>query len=243
MLGLIIMMALLIVFGRDYVLPIFNGQKNVFELEPYVYTKAPDFDIDLTRDYYLDMRTNFGIVTIDLFERSTPLNVNNITFLANRGFYDGTKFHRLFPDFMIQGGDRNTLDDDPGNDGRGGPGYFIKDEINWESLSLDEAKRTELQNRGYSSEPGLQSVALQPFVMAMASSQANTNGAQFFIVLANPNDPRLNIFNGYFTVVGKVVSGAGVLERLRQVPINDPNSANPRPTQDVVLEKMTVYVR
>ncbi|MBL8015219.1 MAG: peptidylprolyl isomerase [Candidatus Doudnabacteria bacterium] len=243
MLGMVILLALLVVFARDYVLPIVGGKKDIFELEPYVYTVAPNFQIDLSRDYYADVRTNFGIVTLDLFEKAAPVNVNNLNFLANRGYYDGTKFHRLFPDFLIQGGDRNTLDEDPINDGRGGPGYFVNDEINWDSLKLDEAKRQELIDRGYSSEPGLESQPLLPYTMAMASSLPDTNGSQFFFVLAGPNDPRLDIFNGYFTVVGKVISGADVLERMRQIPVDDPNSPNPRPTQDVVIERMTVYAR
>lgn len=237
------MMIVLIVFGRDYVLPIINKNKSIFELEPYVYSAAPDFDIDTTKDYYLDMRTNFGTVTIDLFEKSAPFNVNNLAFLASRNYYDGTKFHRLIPDFLVQGGDRNTLDDDPVNDGRGGPGYFTEDEINWDSLDLSDSKRNELQAKGYTSEVGVESVPLGSFTMAMASSLPDTNGAQFFIVLADPADPRLEQLNGYFTVVGRVFSGADVLERIRQVPVDDASSPNPRPTQDIILEDFAVYTK
>lgn len=237
------MMVLLVVFARDYILPIINKQKSIFELEPFVYSAPPDFDADIKQDYFLDMRTNFGTVTFDLFEKSTPFNVNNLAFLAGRNYYDGTKFHRLMPDFLLQGGDRNTLDDDLGNDGRGGPGYFIEDEVNWDSLDLPEAKRSELQAKGYTSEIGVESVALGSFTLAMASSLPDTNGSQFFILLADPSDPRLEQLNGYFTVVGRVFSGADVLERIRQVPVDDATSANPRPTQDIILEDFTVYTK
>ena len=67
--------------------------------------------------------TNRGTMVADLYDRDAPKTVENFEKLANSGFYDGVKFHRVIPDFVVQGGD-------PRGDGEGGPGYAIRDEIN-----------------------------------------------------------------------------------------------------------------
>lgn len=236
------MLILLFIFGRDYALPIIRGQKTLYELEPFTYTRPPEFTIDNSQDYFLDLRTNYGTITVDLFEKSAPNNVNNVVFLAGRGYYNGTKFHRLFPDFMLQGGDRNTLDEEPLNDGLGGPGYFVDDEINWESLGFGSEKQQELALKGYSSEPLLTSKHLTAFSMAMASTAPDTNGSQFFIVLADPSDPRLAALDGYFTVVGRVYAGADVLAKIKQIPVDTTDPNLPRPKEGIVLEEATVRV-
>jgi peptidyl-prolyl cis-trans isomerase B (cyclophilin B) len=69
------------------------------------------------------LHTNHGAITIELFEDDAPTTVANFVKLAGDGFYDGVVFHRVIPDFMIQGGD-------PTGTGRGGPGYTFEDEIN-----------------------------------------------------------------------------------------------------------------
>ncbi|MDP8911322.1 MAG: peptidylprolyl isomerase [Actinomycetota bacterium] len=69
------------------------------------------------------LHTNHGPVTIELFDDEAPKTVDNFTRLARDGFYDGLTFHRVIPDFMIQGGD-------PSGNGTGGPGYTFEDEIN-----------------------------------------------------------------------------------------------------------------
>ncbi len=69
------------------------------------------------------IETNRGTLTAELYDREAPKTVENFEKLANSGFYDGVKFHRVIPDFMIQGGD-------PTGTGRGGPGYQFEDEIN-----------------------------------------------------------------------------------------------------------------
>jgi peptidyl-prolyl cis-trans isomerase B (cyclophilin B) len=69
------------------------------------------------------LHTNHGAITIELFEDDAPTTVANFIKLAGDGFYDGVVFHRVIPDFMIQGGD-------PTGTGRGGPGYTFEDEIN-----------------------------------------------------------------------------------------------------------------
>lgn len=72
--------------------------------------------------------TKFGDITILLLDK-TPEHKKNFTKLAKDGFYDGTTFHRVIKDFMVQGGDVNSKDDNPANDGQGDPGYTLPAEI------------------------------------------------------------------------------------------------------------------
>ena len=76
------------------------------------------------------IETKFGKIEIQFFEDKAPGHVKNFKDLANKGFYDGTIFHRVIPGFMIQGGDPNTKGDDRSTHGIGGPGYTIKAEFN-----------------------------------------------------------------------------------------------------------------
>jgi cyclophilin family peptidyl-prolyl cis-trans isomerase len=69
------------------------------------------------------LHTNHGAIEVELFDEDAPKTANNFTKLARDGFYDGVIFHRVIPDFMIQGGD-------PTGTGTGGPGYMFEDEIN-----------------------------------------------------------------------------------------------------------------
>ena len=77
---------------------------------------------------YATIVTNLGEIELELWPNLAPKTVDNFNKLAGEGFYDKTYFHRVIPDFMIQGGDPNTKDDDRGNDGQGGPGYRFEDE-------------------------------------------------------------------------------------------------------------------
>jgi peptidyl-prolyl cis-trans isomerase B (cyclophilin B) len=69
------------------------------------------------------LKTNHGAIEIELFDGDAPKTVDNFVSLARKGFYDGVIFHRVIPDFMIQGGD-------PTGTGSGGPGYTFEDEFN-----------------------------------------------------------------------------------------------------------------
>ncbi|RJR27912.1 peptidylprolyl isomerase [candidate division WWE3 bacterium] len=77
--------------------------------------------IDINKSYIAELETSAGIITIQLSADKTPVTVNNFVSLSKQGFYDGTIFHRVIKDFMIQGGD-------PKGDGTGGPGYKFDDE-------------------------------------------------------------------------------------------------------------------
>lgn len=86
------------------------------------YDSAPGLILEPSKQYAATIRTNHGDIGIDLFAANAPRTVNNFVFLAREGFYDGVVFHRVIPDFMIQGGD-------PTGSGRGGPGYQFQDEF------------------------------------------------------------------------------------------------------------------
>ena len=76
----------------------------------------------MTKNRYAVFDTNMGSFKVELYEDKAPVTTGNFIKLAESGFYDGIIFHRVIPDFMIQGGD-------PDGDGTGGPGYSIKDEF------------------------------------------------------------------------------------------------------------------
>lgn len=142
------------------------------------------------------MRTNFGDIELELFA-DAPKTVDNFIKLSKQGFYNETKFHRVIKDFMIQGGDPNSRDDNWDNDGRGGPGYTFEDEINQNKLV-----------RG---------------ILAMANSGPNTNGSQFFIVTAE-STPWLD---GKHTSFGKVIKGMEVVDKIENVKTDKSKGDHP----------------
>jgi peptidyl-prolyl cis-trans isomerase B (cyclophilin B) len=86
------------------------------------WNTPPEMQIDAAKTYSVSIETEKGAIMIDLFADAAPKTVNNFVFLAREGFYDGVTFHRVIPDFMIQGGD-------PTGSGMGGPGYRFEDEF------------------------------------------------------------------------------------------------------------------
>jgi len=78
--------------------------------------------IDTNKNYTATLDTSRGRIVCELYAKDAPNTVNNFVFLAREGFYNGTKFHRVIENFMIQGGD-------PTGTGRGGPGYKFEDEV------------------------------------------------------------------------------------------------------------------
>jgi peptidyl-prolyl cis-trans isomerase B (cyclophilin B) len=94
------------------------------------YSKPPEMAIDTDRTYTATMETDRGTIKLELYPEHAPKTVNNFVFLAGEGFYDGTVFHRVIADFMVQGGD-------PTGTGRGGPGYKFGDETRDNPLKHD----------------------------------------------------------------------------------------------------------
>ena len=131
------------------------------------------------------VKTTKGSFEMILFRKDAPNTVGNFMVLAKRGFYDGTTFHRV-KEFCIQGGDPNTKDDDPDNDGKGGPGYTIPDEIS--------TRRKHHRGR-----------------LSMAHRGANTGGSQFFVTKTKA--PWLD---GVHTVFGAVIEGMDVVDKVEK---------------------------
>jgi peptidylprolyl isomerase len=136
------------------------------------------------------LHTNKGDVTIE-FSPDAPATVANFTKLAGAGFYDGTKFHRVIKDFMIQGGDPQTKDDSlMAIWGTGGPGYKFADEIHANNKN----------------DIG---------TISMANSGPDTNGSQFFI-----NTASNNFLDAKHTVFGRVTSGMDVVQLIEETPVD-----------------------
>jgi peptidyl-prolyl cis-trans isomerase B (cyclophilin B) len=86
------------------------------------WSNPPAMQIDPKKTYRATIETNRGTVELELYPQHAPRTVNNFCFLAREGFYDGVKFHRVIPNFVVQGGD-------PTGSGSGGPGYRFEDEF------------------------------------------------------------------------------------------------------------------
>ena len=108
--------------------------------EKPMFDEPPKMEIDQNAEYTAIMETSCGTIELELFAKETPITVNNFVFLSRQGFYDGLGFHRVVPDFVIQGGD-------PTGDGTGGPGYqFQNEEV--EGLDFDRPGLLAMANSG-----------------------------------------------------------------------------------------------
>ncbi len=107
---------------------------------PQEWKTPPAMEIDVKKKYQIVMETSRGTIELELYPEYAPKTVNNFVFLANQGFYNGVVFHRVIPDFMVQGGD-------PTGSGRGGPGYKFEDEFRNNPLKHD-AKVISMANAG-----------------------------------------------------------------------------------------------
>ncbi|MEK9174686.1 MAG: peptidylprolyl isomerase [Patescibacteria group bacterium] len=166
--------------------------------------------------------TSRGNINLELDSVAAPKTVANFVKLAKDGFYNGTKFHRVIAEFMIQGGDPLSKSNDP-RVGSGGPGYKFEDEINPKSIGVDDATIAQLEAAGYKYDYSLKSLPVDVSSLAMANAGPATNGSQFFIVTYSPQ-PHLN---GKHTVFGKVADEKS-LEVVRKI------------TQGDVIESVTV---
>jgi peptidyl-prolyl cis-trans isomerase B (cyclophilin B) len=137
------------------------------------------------------IETNRGTFTAELYDKEAPKTVENFEKLANAGFYDGVKFHRVIPGFVVQGGDPLSRDLAAGDPriGTGGPGYKIK---------------CETAGNPHRHEPG---------ALSMAHAGKDTGGSQFFIVL---NEESTKHLNGVHTVFGKITGNANLITQLQK---------------------------
>lgn len=160
--------------------------------------------------------TSLGTITLELFASDMPITTENFISLASEGFYDGTKFHRVIPGFMIQGGDPNTKEDDTSRYGTGGPGYTIQDEF---------VSGEHLRNL--------------PGTIAMANTgQPNSGGSQFFINVADNTNLDFDTppMQSRHPVFGQVLEGMDVVEQI----VNVETGARDIPVEPVIVESIVI---
>lgn len=189
----------------------------------------PQLDLANVNGPKATINTNYGKIEIQLLPEQAPKTVENFVALAESGYYNGVTFHRVIPDFMIQGGD-------PTGTGAGGQSSFggeFEDEFSLEAFNLNGA-------------------------LSMANAGPNTNGSQFFIV-TNQNVPSQmidqlkganypdEIIEAYknggtpwldfrHTVFGQVIDGMDVVEQISKVARN----AQDKPKDDVIMESVEI---
>lgn len=129
-----------------------------------------------------EIHTDKGVMKVMFYEEDAPNTVANFVTLSKKGYYDGLTFHRVIPDFVIQGGC-------PNGDGRGGPGYTIKCELDGKNQYHDKG------------------------VLSMAHAGRDTGGSQFFICHNRENTQHLDRNH---TVFGKVTEGLDVIDKIKQ---------------------------
>ena len=190
----------------------------------------PQLDLSKAQGPKAIIKTNLGTIEVQLFEKLATKTVKNFVELVKKGYYDGVTFHRVIPDFMIQGGD-------PTGTGRGGEsiyGHPFEDEFSEQLFNFNGA-------------------------LSMANAGPNTNGSQFFIV-SNERVPANMIAQmkmvGYpqevidrykenggtpwldhrHTVFGQVIKGMDVVQAISKVERDQMD----KPKDNVVMEKVTI---
>src|SRR6266545_826375 len=158
------------------------------------------------------IKTTEGEMVVQFWTDAAPKTIENFKKLARQGFYDGTIFHRIVKEFMIQGGDPNSKDPAKENSyGQGGPGYNLKAEFN-----------------DHSHDRGVISMARGP--------DPDSAGSQFFICLAP-----VRRLDGQYTTFGKLIKGADVLEKIGDTPVErNAQGEMSKPTKRIVIESVKI---
>lgn len=192
-------------------------------------SQLPQIDLASQKGPKALIKTNRGEILIQLFPEQAPRTVENFIGLAKKGYYDGVIFHRVIPDFMIQGGD-------PTGTGMGG-------ESIWHEPFEDEFSQHLFNLRG---------------ALSMANAGPHTNGSQFFIVsnqhlekrmvsqmqAAGYPQPIIDAYqqggtpwlDGHHTVFGQVISGMNVVDEISNVATDEMD----KPLKDVVINKVVI---
>ncbi len=174
----------------------------------------------ITMSPHAIVETSLGTFEIELYTRDAPKTVENFVRLAEKKYFDGMRFHRVVPGFVIQTGDDKSKNPAKmsswGTGGQSIWGKEFEDELNPKASSFQA---------GYVKG-----------VVAMANRGPNTNTSQFFVMLAdNPRMPKL------YTIFGKVVKGMDVVEKIGRVeivPVNSPSDG--RPKVDVIMRSVKI---
>ncbi|MDH5105018.1 MAG: peptidylprolyl isomerase [Lentilactobacillus diolivorans] len=189
----------------------------------------PQLDLANATGPKATIKTNYGDIVVQLFPEQAPKTVENFVALAQKGYYNGVTFHRVIPDFMIQGGD-------PTGTGAGGEssfGHNFEDEFSQELFNINGA-------------------------LSMANAGPNTNGSQFFIVsnehvddgmvgqmkaAGYPDDIVETYKNGgtpwldfRHTVFGQVINGMDIVKEISKVD----RDSQDKPTKAVVMESVEI---
>ena len=160
----------------------------------------------------VDTGAGQGTIEIELMPELAPVTVAQVIDLAKDEYYDGTTFHRVIPDFMIQGGDPNSRDRDPNNDGNGNPALHIPDEF-----------------------------GDAPFIRGVVGmgnkGRPNSTGGQLFIMHADNHG-----LDGRYTAIGRVVSGIEVVDAITAVSVDRIGRWGPkdRPIVNIRMTRVTV---
>lgn len=171
--------------------------------------------------------TTMGCIAVELYLEKTPITAGNFQNLTKKGFYDGTRFHRVIKNFMNQDGDPNSKDLAKANQwGTGGPGYSIKDEF----PCKDGTRIVGSHGNGCATHGGLLFTHSVKGVLSMANSGANSGGSQYFITAAPT--PHLD---GVHAIFGIVVGGIDV-----NTAINNTPTSRDRPVTDVVIRSISI---
>lgn len=171
------------------------------------------------------METNCGTIRIELYADLTPITAGNFLNLTEDGFYNGTRFHRVIADFMIQDGDPNSKDEDQKDRwGFGGPGYTIPDEFPCADGNTSHEHPADCDELVLTHDG--------PGVLSMANSgDPHTGGSQYFITVTDT--PHLD---GRHSVFGQVVEGMQVVHAISKVD----TAQRDRPVEDVLIHSVTL---
>jgi peptidyl-prolyl cis-trans isomerase B (cyclophilin B) len=183
------------------VVGLFNGK----------YKKPPAMSIDTKNKYQWTLQTSCGTIEVSLDPATAPNTVNSIVYLTQQGLYNGTTFHRIAQNFVIQGGD-------PSDDGTGGPGYTTVDK-----------------------PPKNAKYPIGTVAMAKGSSDpAGTSGSQFFIVTSASAQQALAPGGvGQYAIVGRVVRGMDVVNKIAAIPIVG-GATNGAPVEKIYIDSAAV---
>lgn len=162
------------------------------------------------------MKTNLGTITLELFTEDMPVTTGNFIKLAETGFYNDVKFHRVINGFMVQGGDPSTKSDNQAVYGTGGPGYTIKDEFVEGELLTNTRGTIAMANTG----------------------QPNSGGSQFFINLGDNSNLDFDKppFSSKHPVFGRVIDGMDVVDAIANVETNPGDL----PLEPVIIESVVI---
>lgn len=168
-------------------------------------------DVPPEGDPYATLQTSEGNIVFRLRPDLAPNTVARFIELAQKNFYYGTRFHRIIPGTIIQGGDPNSRDNDPYNDGKGNSGNFLPAEF-----SKEPFKRGSV---GLARSPGM----------------PDSGSCQFFIVLK-----RMSQWDGEYTLFAEVTEGIDIVEKISESPRSKDPRLSERPTANYTIRRVTI---